>query len=138
MVKDFDAERRARRNGTAKGNSFKLGGETFYVRSRVHPDALAKMEVITDGDSIGATLESLDEFIFASIDPAKNAHDRYRAVRANTVDVVDISDLLQVMMWLVDEVAGRPIEPRSSSGTGRGTTRTRSTVVSSSRAKQTA
>lgn len=114
VTKDFDAIRQERFR-LHKQSTFKLGGETFKMRTRVRPDLIASAEAIGDEDTAAQTLAAIDETILMFIDPANRGHERYRKVRASDTDPVVLQDMLDVMKWLVEEYTARPTSPPSPS-----------------------
>jgi hypothetical protein len=113
MVKDFDAEMAA----DADEIEFKLGGEESRPT-----------------DTLEQSLEVMDDMILTFLDPAEDAHERYRALRSRDEDAVPIAELEQVSRWLVAACSGRPTGPPSPSSPGRGRNGTTSTDASSARA----
>lgn len=153
MAKDFDAARQARREkDRLTDRSFTVAGQTFNRRLQVVPEVLLPLdiiqppkrgpksvehpegEVIEAGSSLTEDFAAIDAVILACIDTDEDetAEARYRALRANTADIVTTSDLRELMEWLIEECAGRPTSRPSASQHTDGPTATTSTAGSPS------
>lgn len=129
-MKDFDAERLAKR-ATEEDRTFKLGGETFVAKRSVHPSVLAAYDRIKPETGITDTMEVVDEVILQMIETRDASHGRYLEVRANTEDPVTITDLLDLVKWLLETETDRPTGLPSASVSGQTLTEEPSTAGSS-------
>lgn len=136
-MKDFDPDRIGRQ-ADEDTRTFKLGGETFVIRAAIRPDVLAGYDDIGDDTSTVETLRILDDLLVNLIEPdfgnnggGIDATDRYLALRERTEDPIELTDILDVVNWVVEVYTARPTGKPSDSGTGRSGTGTPSTVVSS-------
>jgi hypothetical protein len=117
-LKDFDDARRVREQETRDERAFTLGGETFYARMTVRPEAYMRWDSL-DVEAATPTeiLAVADETIVAMIENVDRASERYYAVRASEDDPVGMKDLTDLIQWLVEVQTGRPTEqPPVSSG----------------------
>lgn len=131
-MKDFDTSRAARRRSEDQ-RTFKLAGETFIMKNGVRPEALAGFDAITPDSPIIDMMAAWDELFLAMIeDRDGEAERRYRALRDSTVDPLTLEDLDEVVLWMMEEVGGRPTGSSSDSSDGREQTGTSSTDASSS------
>jgi hypothetical protein len=89
-------------------------------------------KVVDPGSSLITQLEALDTTIIGMIEPDDDAHARYRALRANEDDPLEVEDLMEVVKWCSAEDTGRPTMQPSVSTPGPVSTGTPSTDVSSS------
>lgn len=145
---NFDSARKERAEAEAATRDervFTIGGQDFYWKPGVRPEALSDLakikpgkrdkdgELIKDknGDPVDAgtpmneTIEIIDRIIVAMIDPADDAHARWREVRAVEDDPITLDDMQTLVQWLIEQQTGRtPTVPRSPSGGGRGTEKT--------------
>jgi len=129
MPHDFDQERRARlEQARTVDRSFRIGGETFERRPKVHPEALLPLDrmkvptfgpptpdnprgdLIDPGSSRAEDLAAIDAVVLAHIDTDGDptAEERYLALRARKTDPLDFADLYELMRWLTTEEVGRP------------------------------
>lgn len=137
MAKNFDTGRLARRK-SEDDRTFQLGGETFVIRPGIRPEALAPYDDIGTETTTAQVLEIVDDLMETLISPDDGAHERYRAVRANEVDPIELPDLLDVVQWAVEVYTDRPTGRPSVSEAGSTSTGTNSTDDSSSKDSQAA
>jgi hypothetical protein len=131
-MKNFDEQRSERLSRAEDERTFVIGGEPFLVRAAVRPEATEPWEDIEPGLSHGETLANCDQTILNLIEPAGDAHERWRNLRAREDDPVTLQDMLELIPWMIGTAAGRPTEPPESSSDGRGSTGTTLTAASSS------
>lgn len=135
-MKDFDEARKER---AERDRSFKIGGETFVMKTGVRPEVLASYEEIDTDKPALEVIGLVDEVILGMMENGDGSHERYRDLRARENDPLSLEDLRDVVQWLIEEQTGRvPTQPLSPSGPGPERTRTRSTGGSSSKAAKTA
>ena len=129
-MKDFDEARRAR---AERDRSFKLGGETFVMKTGVRPETLTEYSNLQADAPAEEALKVIDDLIVSLIEDTDDAAERYRAVRANDNDPVTLEDLQALVEWLVEEQTNRrPTRPLSPSSSDSVRTGIPSTDVSSS------
>lgn len=91
--------------------------------------------LMTDrGSPVDEDIRILDETVLAMIEPGPDgeAHARYRALREDEDDPVEIEDLSAIVAWLTKKETGRPTGRPGGSTPGPPSTGTSSTDVSSS------
>lgn len=132
-MKNFDEELAERDSLDAR--TFQLHGQQFIRRVAVRPERLFDYQPrLAEAKSSRETFEIVDEYMLLLIEDADDAHNRYRALRADDENALSSRSLLTVLGWLFDEFTSVPTAARSSSGNGRATTGSGSTGKSSSTA----
>lgn len=153
MGKNFDIARKERQDKARLSDlSFTFAGEMFNRRAQVIPEVLLPLdeikapvrgpknaenpegEILEAGSTVGEDFAAIDKVIIACIDTEddETAEGRYLALRQNTKDVVTVSDLRELMEWLIQECSGRPTGRPADSQPTAGPTGTTSTGGSSS------
>lgn len=99
--RDFDA---ARREAVAEPLTFTLGGEDFAVPLPLPALPVLDLAAAADAEDVGA-FAAFGQFIFAILPTAD--HQRFRATRPG------LSELLEIVQWLITEATGRPTGPPS-------------------------
>jgi hypothetical protein len=133
-VKNFDESRHQRSIVPAADRTFVLCGEAFVTRASVRPDVLTAYDEINEATTITRTLEIVDEVIIAFLDKGANAVERYKKIRTNDEDPVTMSDLLDLVQWLIEVQTNRPTGPPVDSSSPPSPSGTSSTGGSSSKA----
>lgn len=127
VTRDFDAEARERL-AKKTASTFRLGGETFTIRRKVRPEAFTAYTNMDENDpDASKSLSVIDDMLLAIIVPGDQQ--KYIEVREYNGDdedrVVGLEDLMDVVLWCVEEVTGRPpTQPSSSSALPDATTTT--------------
>ncbi len=134
-MKNFDDARRLRAKRPVEDRTFMLGGQEFVVRARVRPEVLTPMDTIQDavrgpngevvqrGTPIGQDIAVMDDVLVSLIEDTDDAHARYRALRADEDDPIEIEDIRDVLMWAIGLVTGRDGEDgRDPTGSASGST----------------
>jgi hypothetical protein len=132
MPKDFDATRK--RALLPEQREFVIGGETFRVKGRVRPEAIAPFDLIEDENSPTRILEIVDGIIIDLIESENDAAGRWHQVRAVTDEneLISLEDLMELVQWMIEVVAARPTSQPGGSSPGPGATGTSSTANSDS------
>ncbi len=125
-MQDFDVKRAER---SAADREFKLGGEVFVRRTGIRPERMTAYEDLTPKASSIDALKVIDDLILSFLEP--DGHDRYRALRERDDDPVTVSDLNDLVRWLISETTGRPTQRLSPSTPGSEPSGTLSMVPSS-------
>ncbi len=123
-MKDFDAARKEREQ---RDRGFLIGGEKFVRRAGLRPEEILLWNEATSGEKAPTEkqwIEVYDETILAMLEPGQD--EKWEAVRANTESPLTVSDLLELIKWLLSEMTGRPTGPPSDSSAGRDSTGTTS------------
>lgn len=140
-MKDFDLDRNIR---SALDRTFKIGGQKFTRRASVRPEATLEWEGIRFMDPSSSPAEEflgiLDRTIIGLIEPGTNGkdHGRWAKLRAREDDPITTQDMLELIPWLIEEMAGRPTMPPSNSSGEPGPSGTSSTDDSSEPEQQAA
>jgi hypothetical protein len=124
---DFDRDREQRHSADRQ---FKIGGEVFTRRPAVRPEAMTAYEDLTPGASASEAVEVIDNLILAFLEPSD--HERYRALREREEDPLNVTDLNDLVRWLIIETTRRPTQQPSPSTAGSEPTGIRSMENSSS------
>jgi len=112
-MKDFDIARDER---SAQDRDFRIGGESFRMKSAVRPEAMIGYEGLTGETSALDALRVVDDMVISFLEGA-DAEARYRKLRERDEDPVSMDDLNALVEWLVTEQTGRPTQvPSPSSG----------------------
>lgn len=107
--KDFEAIRQARLK--QRQLAFTVAGVTLEVKPFVPPET---MSVFTEGTEGKSPFEVYDEFVRRMVvDGAQ-----WDKLRREADPPLNLQDIEDVVYWLVEAAAGRPIERPSSSGRG--------------------
>lgn len=114
-MRNFDGGRTGRTIPRSE-RAFIIGGETFHRRNAVRPEAISVAEDATDHDSSAVILQELDKAILLMIEP--DGHDRWIALRAREDDPIVLTDVTDVIQWLIGEFSRRPTVPPQPSTTG--------------------
>lgn len=132
-MKDFDTARRKREQAD---RTFKIAGSEFRFRAAVAPEAILGWSQMTAGADVSEAewLTIIDETITAMLEP-EFAKEWERIRDPELAHPLNLSDLQDVLQWLIEQVVGRPTGPPSDSSTSDGDTGTQLTVVSSSPAE---
>jgi hypothetical protein len=126
---NFDEERAKR-----KGVEFQIGGQTFTTRAFVRPEILATWETETEDGKPTDQLEAADRLIAGFLIPSDA--ERWAALRANdddTLAVISIQDLDDMIRFLVEANANRATTAPSASSNGQTSAEDSSKAESSSR-----
>ena len=129
-MKNFDEKRKARME---RDRTFQIGGETFVMRVGLRPEVLIPWEQLTEETSATEVLNILDSIVLDFLEPHEDAHQRYLDLRQRTEDPVTLTDLQELVEWLIAEQTGRPTGQQSGSTPSAPTPPTGLTAVSSSR-----
>lgn len=129
-MKNFDESRAARRR-PEDARSFVIGGQTFVLKQGVRPEALAVFDAISNDSSIPETMGAWDSLFLELVEDREDAHTRYMKLRQDTIDPLTIDDLQELVMWMMEQVTGRPTGSPSGSTAEPEGTGTLSTVASS-------
>ena len=105
---NFDVARLGRKQAD---RMFVICGQQFTAKAGVRPEVLAIFERVTEADTTQGTIDALDEFILAMIEDTNDAHTRWRQLRANEDDVLDLRDIRELSNWLIGAVTG--VDPTS-------------------------
>ncbi len=124
---DFDERREER---ATADREFKLGGEVFVRRSGIRPERMTDYEDLTPQASSRDALKVIDNLILSFLEP--DGHDRYLKLREREEDPLTVSDLNDLVRWLISETTGRPTRLLSLSTPGPEQSGTPSTATSSS------
>jgi hypothetical protein len=130
-MKNFDEERQAREE---IDRSFVIGGETFTHRVAVAPETIVRWNMavteeieLTEQDWLGL----YDETIVAMLEPDQVP--KWRKVRSpDATHPLTLSDMREVLRFLMERATGRPTSEPSGSTNGSATTETTLRDVSSS------
>lgn len=108
MQKNFDEERAARPKMSAKERTFIIGGETFVHRTadEIWPDMTLALDELGPDTSERDSLKILDELILDLIEGS--GHERWRKLRARRTDPITVSDITELINWLLQAVSGLP------------------------------
>ena len=131
-VKDFDAERHARRERREKemgDRKFTLCGEEFYYRVDISYDLLSRIADQSELDGV-ELIRSMEASIVEMLEPGQEEH--FLVVARNKEDPLTFADLDDLQNWLTGVQLGRPTEVPSPSSPGDESTSTSLTAVSSS------
>lgn len=109
-MKDFDAARRER-GDTEAPLDFRLGGEEFHPIT--YYPAGAYLRLIVDG----VTIVRYPDFMRDVLPEAE--YERFEKVIERKDDPIDVTDVKDVVEWLMGEYAARPTKPPTSSDGGR-------------------
>lgn len=112
MPKNFDVE---------QDLEFTLAGETFKARI-VRPEVIAAWEDQEIPEKSVDALKLNDERIELFLDQEDGNVERWRALRAREDNPVSMSQINQLLVWLVELQTTFPTEQPSPSGPGRGRT----------------
>jgi hypothetical protein len=102
-----------------KEREFTVRGEKFTFKD-ASPEVLSSFEIIVNGDDENSVWKSIDAQIVLFLE--EKDHERWYALRAREDEPVTIKQLNAVLRWLMEEQTGRPTQPPSTSGSGRGKT----------------
>jgi hypothetical protein len=123
-VKNFDTDSTTRRaQRIAPDNlQFTIAGETFYIHSGFSPDSpqsnvLDEWRAVT-GDTSDADFGRIaDDVVLQFLTPGQE--DKWKSVRdPSRPDPITGSDLVDIIIWLIEAVLSRPLASSSSSSTG--------------------
>jgi hypothetical protein len=132
VAKDFDAEdARTARLKSENERTFRINGMNFVHRVAVAPEALNEFRAFQaeEGDTVLAQV--LDLTATRLLEPESAA--RWVEARdPDSANPITIQDLLDVVVWLAAETAGRPTVPSSESSTSSTLPGTTSTADSDS------
>lgn len=128
-MKDFDvdlAKAHAERETDAAERMFKLGGKTFTYKANPSYTALGKFT----SDEAGDVIKRQEEGLLGLLDPGQE--EAFLAVLHDTANPITMTDLNEIINWVMEAQAGRPTQAPSLSTPGGATTSTPSTDGSSS------
>lgn len=114
-MKDFDEARAARKD---KDRAFRLGGEVFFMKAGVKPEVFAAYDDVNEETTALEALATIDGIVLDMIESRDDAAARYRKVREQEDDPVNLADLTALVEWLIEEQTGRPTQPLSPSTAG--------------------
>jgi hypothetical protein len=117
QVQNFDTARHERAEAArAAPRTFIIGGETFIRKPDVRPEVLTSWEAVTAETPASETLQIVDDLIgeFVTGDGAS----RWRKLRARYDDPITLADMMEVVMWLVQEETTFPTSEPSPSADG--------------------
>lgn len=134
-MQDFD---KAREERAAEDRSFKIGGETFVLRSGVRPEIIAAYDSIQEDSKASDVIQAFDRLVLDLIVEDDDAAARWTALRERTEDPVTLDDLGELVKWAMEMMTSRPTQASSPSPRGREPTGTKSTAGSSPRAVRVA
>lgn len=129
-MKNFDEARQLRK---AAPREFQIGGKQFVARASVSPEAIVDWnEAVSGGtDHLNERewLALFDATVIAILEPGQEA--TWRELRSPTADdPLNISDIREVLQWLIEQATGRPTGEPSGSPTGSPQTETALKAVS--------
>lgn len=114
-LKDFDASRINRYHQ----QRFRIGGQEFTARAAVEPEALAPYFDLDGSTPELEALAIIDDTIRTFLIPEDR--DRWAQVRSPELDMpLTISDMRDLLSWLIAAATGRPTPPPPGSGTPAG------------------
>lgn len=128
-MKNFDESRTERR---AHGIDFQIGGENFKTSQGGNPNDLVPLVTSVPGESLGDVLGQLDQAILSMVSDENDGHARWRSLRARADDPISLSDMRELVEWLIEQQTARPTVPPGDSSTPPSETGTASTDDSSS------
>jgi hypothetical protein len=118
-VHNFDTARQARAEAArAAPRTFQIGGETFVRRDSVRPEVLTAWEAVTPETPASETLEIVDTLVGEFL--IGDGHSRWLALRQRYDDPITLSDMMEVVVWLVQEETTFPTTEPSPSSDGSG------------------
>jgi len=132
-MKDFDELVRGR-----KREAFKLGGETFHIRSKLHARRFARMiRAVENIEGAEAAIDVTVGFMDKVLLPEDR--DKFRALmavedddddKADDEKAVTLEQVNELVDWVIEHYTGKRLTPGESSSPGAESTQTPHNVVS--------
>lgn len=113
MPKNFDATRRP--VAVDDERTFIIQGNQFMIRERAKPELLAVLEEISTDKKAVENISTIDYVIEQAL--VESDIPRWRDARANEAgDVLELSDLQEIVNWAMEILTQRPLDNAPSSG----------------------